>query len=225
MNKIKTFKIDENKGVISKKLVEINISQFHIACEFISELPYKRNLDKNNIKCVFEDNGGTCSTKHAVLRKLALENNQENVKLILGIFKMDPEYALSIKDTLNRYQLKYIPEAHNYLKIENQYCDFTTPGSNYEQFENNILQEIEIEFNQINSEKISFHKKFLEKWIIEENIEYNLEEIWSIREQCIEDLQKSNQEQICTNYSEEDVDSNSSPICYQNSPEVRDEYK
>ncbi|MCW3162403.1 hypothetical protein [Chryseobacterium oryctis] len=219
------FNIDKDKGIVSKRFSEFDISKFSSACNFIAELPYKRNQNKDNITCVFDDNGGTCSTKHAVLRKLALENNQENVKLMLGIFKMDAEYAPSIKNTLDKYQLKYIPEAHNYLKIDNQYFDFTKPNSSYKNFEQKILLETEIEYNQISSEKILLHKKYLEEWLVEKGIKYTLDEVWEIREKCIEDLQKQDVEKIKTNSSEEDFNCNSSPVCFQNSPEVRDEYK
>lgn len=181
------FKI-ENKGIISKKFLELQILDFKFACQYVSFLPYKRNLDKNNLACIFEDNGGTCSTKHATLRKLALENSHENVKLMLGIFKMDSVYAPKIKHTLDTYNLKYIPEAHNYLKIDSDYLDFTKPNSKYSDFKSKILEEREIEFNQINSEKIQLHQDFLRKWIIENN-DYSLEEIWKIREICIKDLQ------------------------------------
>jgi hypothetical protein len=187
---MKNFSIIQHKEIISDEFLSRNISDFFSACKFISQLPYKRNSDKNNIKCVFDDFGGTCSTKHAVLRKLALENDHPEVKLILGIFKMDAEYTFKIKNTLEKYYLNYIPEAHNYLKIEDEYLDFTEPNSYYEQFKDKILIEKEIEFDQISSEKISFHKDFLEKWIVEEQIPYNLDKIWDIREQCIEDLQK-----------------------------------
>src|SRR5690606_23826196 len=107
---------------------------------------------------------------------LALENNQLQVKLMLGIFKMDFEYTRKIKSTLEKFNLNYIPEAHNYLKVEDEYFDFTKPNSEYSQFENKLLIEKEIEYNEIVAEKISFHKDFLEKWIADENIPYTLDE-------------------------------------------------
>jgi hypothetical protein len=205
----------KNKGIVSDCFLERNVSDFHSACQFISRLPYKRNNDKSNIKCVFDDFGGTCSTKHAVLRKLAIENKQHDVKLILGIFKMDAEYADKIKYTLEKFHLKYIPEAHNYLKIGGKYFDFTKSNSNYIQFKNKLLTEHEIEYNEIGTEKIMIHQNFLKEWIAEEHIPYDLNEIWDIREQCIKDLQQN--EEVYIQYS--------SPICFQNSPEVRDEFK
>lgn len=185
---IPNFKI-ENRGEISKEFLENGILFFENACQFVANLPYKRNSNKEDLRCIFNDFGGTCSTKHAVLRKLALENGHDEVKLILGIFKMDSIYAPSISKTLETYHLDYIPEAHNYLKINDEYFDFTRHNSNYKDFKNKLLLEQEIEFNQITTDKVAIHKHFLEKWIKEEHLEFSIDEIWKIREQCILDLQ------------------------------------
>ncbi|WP_250252855.1 hypothetical protein [Chryseobacterium sp. Marseille-Q3244] len=210
------FIINEKNGVVSRSFIALDIHDFQAAGKYIAQLPYKRNQNKNDILCVFEEQGGTCSIKHAVLKKLAIENNEDSVQLILGIFKMDSKYASSIKKTLDQYALNYIPEAHNYLKIGDQYYDFTKSRSDYNDFKNNIVSETEIEYFQIGSEKIAIHKEFLQKWLINEKLRYSLEEIWKIREKCIEDLQKPLQEEFVSNFS---------PVCFQNSPEVREEYK
>lgn len=184
---MKNFKI-ENNGIVSEYFQKLNIYDFESAAHFIAHLSYRRNKDKTNIWCVFEEHAGTCSTKHAVLRKLALENHQKDFKLMLGIFKMDEIYAPSISETLKKYDLSYIPEAHNYLKIEDSYFDFTKPKAKYLDFSDSILFETEIEFDEINTKKVKIHKDFLAKWT-SQNTKYNLEEIWKIREKCIEDLQ------------------------------------
>lgn len=187
---MKNFKIQKDKGIVSEQFLNRNIHDFYSACHYISMLPYKRNTDKHDILCVFNDSGGTCSTKHAVLRKLALENDAAEIKLILGIFKMDAGYTGKIKNTLEKFNLEYIPEAHNYLKIEQTYYDFTKANSNYHDFKNKLLIEKEIEYNQIVEEKSAFHQGFLKNWINTENLNYSLHKIWEIREQCIQDLQK-----------------------------------
>lgn len=174
---MKNFKINKERGAISKEFSGKNISDFHAACEYISKLPYKRNTDKKDIRCIFNDAGGTCSTKHAVLRKLALENNHADIKLIVGIFKMDVEYTLKIKKTLEKFNLTYIPEAHSYLKIDEEYFDFTRPNSDYAQFKSKILTEKEIEYDGITDTKIAFHKDFLQNWIAEDHIPYTLDEM------------------------------------------------
>lgn len=124
---MKNFKIQKDKGIVSEQFLNRNIHVFYSACHYISMLPYKRNTDKHDILCVFNDSGGTCSTKHAVLRKLALENDAAEIKLILGIFKMDAGYTGKIKNTLEKFNLEYIPEAHNYLKIEQHITTLQRP--------------------------------------------------------------------------------------------------
>lgn len=212
---MKNFKIQKDKGIVSRQFLTKNVHDFDSACHYISMLPYKRNTDKRDILCVFNDLGGTCSTKHAVLRKLALENDYSEIKLMLGIFKMDAEYTGKIKNTLEKFNLKYIPEAHNYLKIEGTYYDFTRANSNYNDFKNKLLLEKEMEYDQIVEEKMVFHQAFLKNWIDTECLDYDLHEIWKIREQCIKDLQKKDDAEL----------HNFSPVCYQNSSEIRDEFK
>ncbi|MHC5310383.1 hypothetical protein ACYSNM_10045 [Myroides sp. LJL116] len=181
------FKITANE-VISREFLNLGIADFQSACKYISLLLYKRNKNKDNILCIFQDNGGTCSTKHATLRKLALENNMPEIRLILGIFKMDAQYAPKIQKTLELNCLDYIPEAHNYLKIGNDYLDFTTSTSSYLDIKKRLLIETEIEYDQINLQKIQQHKEFLSNWI-KDKPQFTLEQIWKIRENCISDLQ------------------------------------
>ncbi|AFR36604.1 hypothetical protein [Riemerella anatipestifer] len=182
------FKI--NKGyLISDEFLKIGVEDFYGACLFVSSLDYKRNKNKTDISCIFYDNGGTCSTKHAVLRKLAIENGREEIKLMLGIFKMDANYALRIKEVLEKNKLNYIPEAHNYLKINDNCLDFTLENSDYSEVKNRLVFEIEIEYNQINDYRINIHKNFLKEWIKAEGLDYSLDEVWKIREECIQALQ------------------------------------
>ncbi|MCU7575121.1 hypothetical protein [Riemerella anatipestifer] len=37
--------------------------------------------------------------------------------------------------------------------------------------------------------KINIHKNFLKEWIKAEGLDYSLDEIWKIREECIQALQ------------------------------------
>ncbi|HET7819119.1 MAG TPA: hypothetical protein VFL70_07400, partial [Bacteroidia bacterium] len=65
----------QSNGIISKKFLGKNIFTFKKAAAFIQQLPYGRNLNKNNLASLFIDNCGTCSTKHALLKTLADEND------------------------------------------------------------------------------------------------------------------------------------------------------
>ena len=179
----------KQEGEISKEFLKQNILNFKDATKFIKELKYGRNANKNDLKSIFKDNCGTCSTKHSLLKKLADENNYSEVKLILGIFKMNSTNTVKIEQTLKTNSLDYIPEAHNYLKYKNEIYDFTKSDSKPSDFEYELLEEIEILPNQIADFKVEYHKKFLQNWLNNNSeINFTLDEIWKIREKCIEDL-------------------------------------
>lgn len=169
----------------------MEFKSFSETCNHIANLPYKRNKNKFDISCVVKDNGGTCSTKHAFLKDYADKNGVENVQLILGIFLMKAYYSPKLIPVLEKYGLKEMPEAHNYLKINSKIHDFTTSKSKPEDFINDLVDEIEIQPNQITDFKVQYHKDFLEKYLQQNSeIPYTLDEFWQIREECIEALQK-----------------------------------
>jgi len=188
MNNLPDFDIEQN-GEISRVFLSRNILTFHQAIEFIRNLNYGRNLNKGDLKTVFTDNKGTCSTKHAVLKQLAHENHFDDINLMLGVFKMNAKNTPKVAETLTEYNLKYIPEAHNYLKYKLEIFDFTKPNVSSFDFVNDLFFETEIQPNEIAGRKVQIHRGFLVNWLNENSdIEYSLDEIWRIREQCIQNL-------------------------------------
>lgn len=182
----------ENTGPVSEKFIAKNIRTFQEAILFVKELPYQRNENKKDLLTVFNDNCGTCSTKHALLKLLAGENNFKNLELILGIFKMNAENTPAVKNTLAKYNLEYIPEAHNYLRYKGERMDFTKVEWKFLEYVQDIMEETVILPEQIADYKVAYHKQFLEKWLQENSqVPYGLDEIWRIREQCIKDLSLS----------------------------------
>lgn len=179
----------KSTGQISKEFIDRNILTFNQATLFVKELAYGRNADKNNLASVFTDNCGTCSTKHALLKKLADENNFETLKLIVGIFRMNKNNTPEISATLLQNNLDFIPEAHCYLKFEDQILDLTKINSNPKDFVDDLIEEIEILPEQITDYKVNYHKTYLVTWLDNnKQINFSLNDIWKIREHCIEDL-------------------------------------
>lgn len=177
------FKIKSN-SIVSQYFTKSGYTHFAGAAHFIKHLPYRRNINKNDILSVVKDGFGTCSTKHAVLAELIAENNQ-NIDLMLGIFKMDAHYSNAVGKVLAKYNLPYIPEAHNYLRYNQVRHDYTNPTSSPKDFEDKLITEKAIQTHQITDYKVRYHKEVLSKWIKEENLSYSLDEIWTIREECI----------------------------------------
>jgi hypothetical protein len=178
-----------NDGPISNAFISKGIFSFEDACNYIAQLPYGRNANKQNVLTVFDDNCATCSTKHALLKQLAIENNEGTISLIVGIFKMNAINTPKVANVLAMHQLNYLPEAHCYLKYDNQIFDFTTINADAKTFETDVLQEIEIQVKQIGEFKINYHQQFIAQWLdANKHLPYSTQQIWAIREQCIQRL-------------------------------------
>lgn len=179
----------KSMGQISKEFTDRNIVTFNQASLFIRQLAYGRNADKNNLATVFTDNCGTCSTKHALLKRLADENEFEKVKLIVGLFKMNKKNTPQVSSTLEKYNLEYIPEAHCYLKYEDKIIDLTKLNSIPTDFLDELIEEIEILPEQITDFKVNYHKNYLASWLDNnKQINLSLNDLWKIREECIQQL-------------------------------------
>jgi hypothetical protein len=179
------FKI-EPKGTVSQQCISMGLYGFHELCLYVSKLPYGRNSDKNNPLIVLNEKLGTCGTKHALLRYVADEHNRQDITLSIGIFRMNGHNTPKVKNTLEDSGLEYIPEAHNYLRYKGKILDFTGPGFDPVNYENDILDDISIRPEQISEFKVDYHKKFLGKWLAENpRISMTENELWLAREKCI----------------------------------------
>lgn len=104
---------------------------------------------------------------------------------------MKGAYNKKLTPILEKYGLKEMPEAHNYLKINVKVEDFTTRRSKPEDFMDDLVEEQEITAEQITDFKVQYHKGFIAKYLLNNpQISYSADEFWMIREECIEALQK-----------------------------------
>jgi len=183
------FKISD-KGVLSRQCQEYRVTNFIDVCNLVKELPYGRNSDRSDYNLVLKEQKGTCSTKHAFLKQLAIENGFEAMSLCIGIYKMNAINTIGIASVLDNYQLRYIPEAHTYLKYKEAIFDFTSANTSSNNFHDSIMYEETIKAEQIGDYKVNLHHQFLKSWIEENDIAFSFEDLWHIREQCILVLSK-----------------------------------
>ena len=179
------FKLAKKKG-LSKLCLDRGLRTYSQICEYVKQLPYGRNSNKNDLSLVLSEQKGTCSTKHAFLAKIAQENTFENMSLFIGIYKMNNLNTSGIGNILQNHNLEYIPEAHNYLRCNDTILDFTS--SKEFSFEEALIYEERILPEQISNYKVNLHQSFIKSWIVENTIPYSFEKIWNIREQCILNL-------------------------------------
>ena len=175
---------------ITSRFQKIGITDFEKACEWVRNLPYKRNRNNADVLCVFKDNGGTCSTKHALLKRYAEEIQEPEITLMLGIFNMNSKNTPKISEVLQKYGLIEMPEAHSYLKQKSQILDCTRRNSKPEDFVGDLVEEIKIIPAQIPDFKTEYHQHYLRKYLKENpKLPYSREKFWKIREECIGALQ------------------------------------
>lgn len=174
---------------LTKQIKEQGIDTWNQLLDFTQNLPYGRNTNREDLSLVLKENKGTCSSKHAFLKKVADQNKIKHVQLILSLYHMNEVNTPKIGSTLLDNGLAYLPEAHCYLKLNHQRVDLTNAQSDMDNLAADIIEEIEIEPEQVNHFKVDFHKRYLKNWITENHIPLNFDKIWEIRERCIKQLE------------------------------------
>ena len=157
----------------------------------IQNLPYGRNENRSDLSLVLSEGKGTCSSKHALLKKLADLNLIPNVQLVLGLYEMNAKNTAGIGNVLKENSLGYIPEAHCYLVINNQRVDVTSADSSFQKIKESLLLEKEIQPEQVAKFKVNFHQEYLKNWLKESNSSFTFAEVWKIREACIANLEQT----------------------------------
>lgn len=154
----------------------------------VKNLPYERTTNRYDFDLVIREQRGTCSSKHALLKRIADLNRIKNVKLMLAIFKMNERNMPAIGDALHGEPIDYIPEAHCYLRISGDPLDVTNMNSCYENIAADIIEEQEIYPEDIIEFKEQYQRDFIKNWIVDENIPLSLDRIWQLREKCIANM-------------------------------------
>lgn len=167
-------------GVVSWEDLLRSVRRFH----------YGRNANRHDLSLVWSERKGSCSSKHAFLKWIADLNDIEGVKLCLCIYKMTEANTPGIAPILSGNGLTYIPEAHCFIRVNNEPLDVTSPHSSLDPIAHAILHEEHITPEQVVHYKVEQHQAFLRAWIEKEQLDYTFEEIWSIREECIIALSK-----------------------------------
>lgn len=172
---------------ITGEFLQRGLADFHHALNYIWRLPYGRNSNRADFNLVFKENRGTCSTKHALLAALAVEQKKQ-IFLNLGIYEMNARNTPGIGAVLDRCGLKSLPEAHCYLTYREKRIDVTRFSyENAAEPIEDFLYEEKIHPAQIGGYKLRLHRQFFQNWMRENNLnrQFGFEELWSVREKCI----------------------------------------
>jgi hypothetical protein len=87
--------------MISTAFLNLATADLRAAGRRVCELPYGRNGNPDDPLAVLTDQRGTCSTKHVLLRRLAIEQGIDLV-LVLGIYEMNEHNTPGVGTVLKR---------------------------------------------------------------------------------------------------------------------------
>jgi hypothetical protein len=143
-------------GPHSEAFLRIGCGSYRSAARYLHELPYGRNSDRSEFRLVLSERRGTCSTKHALLAAVALEQGLP-VSIVIGIYDMTGRRV-----------------------------DITRSGIAARAPIARFHREWSIEPEEIGAHKLALHRQYLLGWLRERrDLRFSLEELWRIREACI----------------------------------------
>ena len=179
--------------MVTTAFLSIGKPDLRSAAQYLCDLPYGRNSKPHDPLIVLAEARGTCSTKHALVRRLAMEQGID-LALVLGIYEMTGRNTPGVGAVLRQHGLSSLPEAHCYLRRKGRRVDitrnFSGPSS---QPILDFLHEEEIGPDQITHYKIAVHKNFLQGCLANNHSlsGFSLDQLWAIREECIATLSQS----------------------------------
>ena len=172
-------------GDVSAAFRERGCSTIRDAASLVWTLPYGRNTDRADYRRVLCEGRGTCSTKHALIAALGVEQAIE-IALRLGIYEMTEANTPGIGRVLDGVGLAAIPEAHCWLRYRSVDIDVTMPPDRPGVAAGTFLHEETITPEQIGAYKAQVHEQFLARWLArQKRVDLDVADAWRIREGCI----------------------------------------
>ena len=178
-----------NGGILSREFRVRGCNNWKEALCYVNQIPYARNSDINNFHLVLEEKRGTCSTKHALLAALA-EEQSFPLQLMMGLLEMNAERFPLLAPVLSKYGLAAVVETHCYLGYQGERIDVTFPEKITYPIASDFLKEWNITPREIGDKKIELHQQEMKLWMAKKKIPYTFEEMWKIREECIDALSR-----------------------------------
>jgi hypothetical protein len=172
-------------GLVTLAFCEAGYPTLRRAFDHVWRLPYGRNADAANPLAPLAEGRATCSTKHALLARLAAEQSFD-VELCIGIYLMREANTPGVGEVLAQHGLDAIPEAHCYLVRDKERIDLTRYEAIADEPIGGFLHEEPIVPDQVGEYKRSVHRAFLASWAETPDANgLSADELWTIREECI----------------------------------------
>ena len=175
----------ESNDPLTIDIVESGVVSWEDLIRCVKTFHYGRNANRSDLSLVWYERKGSCSSKHAFLKHVADLNKIEGVHLILCLYKMTSQNTAKVGNVLDEFNLDYLPEAHCYIRFNDEDIDVTTMTSKFSSIEADVLEEQIIEPKQVAEFKVEYHQAYMKEWCLTNHPERSFEELWAIREKCI----------------------------------------
>lgn len=176
-------------GQICKKFLEREIISFQAACHYVKAIPYGSNSNNENSLILFEENHGTCTTKHGAIARLAAELGLEVYKN-LGFYRLNDKIVTGINAIIQPYGLSFIPQIHCFLRYKVFQVDLTEGNCNGK---NKTIDDydfvVEVKPDLTHAEQEKYYMSYLERY---STIEPKLAEVGAFNIRNL--LQRCNQQ-------------------------------
>jgi len=174
-----------SKDDLTLDIIESGCVTWYDLVRSVRNFKYGRGADRGDFKGVWNQRMGTCSTKHGFLHMIAERNGFHSVQLLVGIYLLTSENTPKAASVLHQFNLTGIPEAHCYLKVEDEYLDVTTNQSDFKNIAADVLEEKFVDRSFLIADKITYHRHFMQSWCKKNISNYSFDELWDIREKVI----------------------------------------
>lgn len=179
------FLITES-GAISAAVRQQGFDHFQSLAEYVSGLPYGRPEAIDDALAVLTERKGTCSFKHRLLALVAEECGRADIQLVVGLYEMSEQNTPGVGRILEQASLRWIPEAHCYLRLGQQRYDFTGLNAGDSSPFDALLAEYQVTPAGLFTEKNRLHKEAIQTWAQSHAV--TPEKAWALREACIRAL-------------------------------------
>ena len=105
--------------------------------------------------------------------------------------EMTMERFPALASVFAKYHIDSMLETHCFLMFEKERLDVTFPQEITYPQASDYLEEWEITPEEIGSRKVKRHQEGMKRWMKEKNIPYPFEQVWKIREECIDRLSEN----------------------------------
>lgn len=177
-------------GPIAREALERGFTSFLPLAKHIRRIPYGRPRNGQDILAALKEQVGTCSAKHRLLAAVAHDCGRFDIELVVGIYGMSEENTPGVGAVLGVAGLRFIPEAHCYLRVGGRRYDFTGLRSGSASPFDALLSELVVSPATLPEEKARLHHAAVRAW--SEGNALVFSEAWALREACIAALVSSN---------------------------------